>query len=248
MNDALDFLELLSMMDSLGPMDGKMNLERIEGIYNLEIISHLRELGIKNWLFDFRPKSFSFIQQYKFLEILESKGIFADNIYLLFNREKKETLESFLDIVLTAAQKIEILGKIKLEFDEFLDNDDFDKYHMPYYLRINRHFSFEHFANLKYLEGLVLDFKILSNFQDSDEILFFSQNLNKFKEKFPLVNIVLSADWDSNIFHSLEELIKFNYLSMPINSKVETSYRHVDVTGLKTNSQYFLRNRNEHSA
>ncbi len=225
-----------------------MNLGRIEGIYNQDTIKHVSLLGIKSWLFDFRPKSFSFIQQYRFLEILEKSGEFAENIFMLFNREKKETLESFLDIVSKVATKKEVMGKLKLEFDDFLDNDDFDRYGVPFYLRVNRSISFENLKKYKYCEGLVLDFKYLSSLHETDELLFFAQNLSNFRESHSLMKLILSADWDSNLFHSLDELIPFNYLSMPINSKVESSYRTVDISVLSSNSQYFLRDRNEHTA
>ena len=49
------------------------------------------------------------------------------------------------------------------------------------------------------------------------------------------LDILLAIDWDSDIFPSLLDMMNFNGLSMPLNSKIEVAYRQLD--GVKfTNS------------
>lgn len=226
-----------------------MILQRIEGIYNQETILPLIDIGLTRWLFDLRPKSFNFIQQYKFKKIIEDFGTNAENIFLLFSREKKEVVESFLDIIKEVSAKNGGIGKYILEFEDFNSTDNFEKYNFPYYLRIdNRNSIPSHFLKLNNLKGFVIDFNFLHALHEEDTLWNYAENLRSQLGHHKKFTLVLKGDWDSNIFHSINELISFDYLSLPINHKVELSYRVVDKEGLKLNSQYFLKDKNEHSS
>ena len=49
------------------------------------------------------------------------------------------------------------------------------------------------------------------------------------KQQEGVEDIVLSQDWDSNLFPSLMDFLPVNIFSLPINYKVETSYRNADI-------------------
>ena len=62
-----------------------MNL-KVSGLYNHRIIKQLNELGINSFEFDFRPRSFNFIQKYVLEEIIKEINL-GEKIFLHFANE-----------------------------------------------------------------------------------------------------------------------------------------------------------------
>lgn len=69
---------------------------RMEGIYDLRTILHLKNLNINCFSFDFRPRSFNFLQQYKFFEILQEEYSKELCFFLRYENEKDFVIQKML--------------------------------------------------------------------------------------------------------------------------------------------------------
>ena len=61
---------------------------RIDGIYDNETLKTARSLGVGLFNFDFRPKSFNFLQQHSFLDMLKEGVFSSENLFMHFANEK----------------------------------------------------------------------------------------------------------------------------------------------------------------
>ena len=70
---------------------------RIEGVYDIRTVQYLKGQGIEDFSFDFRPKSFNFLQQYRFFEIIER--CFHKNLrfFLKYQNEKDFIVQKMLN-------------------------------------------------------------------------------------------------------------------------------------------------------
>ena len=70
----------------------KNNL-RIDGIYDFRTVHFLEQKMVQNYSLDFRTRSFNFLQQHKFFELL-GKDIKKDNRYFLHYAYEKDFIIS----------------------------------------------------------------------------------------------------------------------------------------------------------
>ena len=70
---------------------------RIDGIYDTRTLKHLKTLGLKDFCFDFSPKSFNFIQEYVFLEQILTLLDPTDRIFLHFSRSNDPMVTKLTD-------------------------------------------------------------------------------------------------------------------------------------------------------
>ena len=88
------------------------------------------------------------------------------------------------------------------------------------------------FLESPFCRGVVLSYDYLFNLHERGDFFRFVKDFMKHAEKKikeGKIDIVLSQDWDSNLFPSLMDFLPVNIFSLPINYKVETSYRNADI-------------------
>ena len=73
-------------------MEGRF---RVEGIYDKRTLQRLQDLNLKDLSFDFRPRSFNFLQQHTFMEIVENIST-EDRLYLHFENEAETDAKIYL--------------------------------------------------------------------------------------------------------------------------------------------------------
>ena len=213
------------------------SLFRVEGIYDKRTIQRLKDLKLTDFAFDFRPRSFNFLQQHNFLDLLEILSL-GDNIYLNFENEADFVIQRILD---SAKDKI-AKENIFLEFSDDQEASFYESFELPYIWHFDSASkNISSILESKLLKGVVLPFGellkahekgILHNFSNNFHAQFF-ELLTKNEGK-----LVLQMDWDSNLFSSAVEYFDFDMISVAISNKVEVCYRNVDLTKIQTHVSF----------
>ncbi len=216
---------------------------RLEGIYSPETIDHIEQREILDLGFDFRPKSFNFLQHYKFLEILEEKFSSRNQYWLHFENEHPDIIKKLL------VDAKEVLSKKGIAEDpillEFSDNQS-----LEYYDSFNQRFSWnyvdleslEKVIQSKNLEVLIIPFTEIEHLHNTGRFQEFVSMFHKktFKAMHDnKIKLALKTDWDSDLFPSLFEYINFDFCSIPVNGKIESSFRSIDWVKFDSNLDYY---------
>ena len=216
---------------------------RLEGIYNPETISHIEERQISDLGFDFRPKSFNFIQHYRFLELLEATFSPEKTYWLHFENEHPDLINKLLkDSVEFLNSKGSSSEPLLLEFSDLKDADYYDQFGQKFAWNYTDMESLKKIIQSKNLEVLILPFTEIEYLQNSSKFHEFVSSFHKttFKSLHDKkIKLALKADWDSNLFPSLFEFIKFDFCSVPVNNKVETSFRQIDWSKFDRHLDYY---------
>ena len=69
----------------------------IEGIYDQRTFNSLKEVGISSFSFDFRPTSFNFYQQYRFLDLIDKCFDSSHQYFLHFAGEADFVIQKMVD-------------------------------------------------------------------------------------------------------------------------------------------------------
>ena len=212
---------------------------RLEGVYDEHAIRRMQEKGISQYTFDFRPKSFNFLQQHRLENLLKELYTPLTRYYLHFAYEKNYVVFKFIsDLKRLLGIKFNHQDGISLEFSDKKKATYYEEFQAPFYWHYDPTGDCENIFSLEWLEGIVFDFGLLEFFYKSGKIDEFSTNYYRFLQRSPLkerLQLILSIDWDSNIPPGLEEYFDFDIISLPINKKVEQEYRLVDYDLLSRN-------------
>ncbi|MBK26323.1 MAG: hypothetical protein CME70_20150 [Halobacteriovorax sp.] len=216
---------------------------RLEGIYCPETITHLEERRIQDLGFDFRPKSLNFLQHYKFLEILESNYCANKNYWLHFDNEHPDLIKKLI------VDSKEVLAKhgataecLSLEFSDSKDAAYYDQFDSKFAWNFTDMEALKKVIQAKNLSVLILPFTEIEHLQNTSKFHEFVASFHKttfeslHKNK---IKLALKADWDSNLFPSLFEFIKFDFCSVPVNKKVEKSFRQIDYGKFDKNLDFY---------
>jgi hypothetical protein len=203
---------------------------RIEGIYDKRTLKYLKTLGVKDFSFDFSPKSFNFIQEYVFLEQILNLLEPRDRIFLHFSRSNDPMIFKLIEDLKKVRQGF---GNIYFEFDEW--SFDVTSFNFPYNYLLNFSKGSDPSKLIgKNFKGFVFNFNF---FEDLHRSNLLNQFVSNFYTRYQLKMgddslMLLKIDWHDNLLTSLFELFEFNLLSFPINSKIEICYRNVDLKKL----------------
>lgn len=204
---------------------------RIDGIYDKRTLKHLKEQGIKDFCFDFSPKSFNFIQEYVFLEQILNLLNYSDRIFLHFSRSNDPMIQKIIDDLKKAGHS---LDNIFFEFDEW--SKDITPINFEYNFLLN--FSSDVDVSKlmgKNCRGLIFNFEFFEELHRSRSIQNFSNNF--YTKYYTTLNenclMLLKIDWNNNLQTSIFDLFEFDLISFPINSKIEICYRNVDFNKLR---------------
>lgn len=211
---------------------------RLEGIYDKNcLVQVARNNDVKALGFDFRPTSFNFLQQHRFMDLLDECYSPGDLYYMRYENEKDFVIRKTLDDL--SAQSIGVsegqfgLNQFILEFSCQQDFEAYDQFYWPYYWNFSPHVAPQEVYKARFLRGLVIDYSLLEELHRQNTLYQFSQNF--YKQYFMLIDnrrldIVLRIDWDVNLLPSILELFDFRFLSLCVNNKVEACYRQIDST------------------
>lgn len=196
--------------------------------------------------FDFRPRSFNFLQQYRFLELVEKIYSPEQKIYLRYENEKDFIVSKMLDdvqeLLLKKFSTEEKGRRICLEFSDLQEKDYYEAFNWPFYWHYQNSPLVAQLSQSPGLKGIILPYSYLHNLH---ETMRFQSFVSSFFQIFGNrlaqddFELILEIDWNSNIFPSLFEFFDFSLLSLPVNEKIETHYRNVDLNKIKSNLPYY---------
>lgn len=204
------------------------NRLKFEGLYDSRTLKFLKNLGIKNFTFDFNPRSFNFIQEHVFLEQIVPNLGHLDELTLSFTRSN----DPMLGKVLSDLKKNGFdLKNVSIECAEWpVSPGELEvSYLLNYTSQLDANLT--KFPNFK---GFIFDYSLFEGMQ-SDGILraFISNYFTRFGKVSSTAETILKVQWNDNIFPSLIDLFDFNTLSFPINADIEVCYRNVDLKKLQ---------------
>lgn len=196
---------------------------RITGLYDQRTIQLLKEQKIYSIGFDLRPRSLNFIQTHRLLELL--KDVDLGSVYLHFENEKEFIIEDILKRV-----KDVYGGKLVLEFTDHQSKDFYDQFKLPYMLSFDGHRGDLKGSCGEYFCGFSFDYDYFEGIHMRG---YFESWVTEYYRTISFlgrqIQHHLIRQWDSDIFPSLNELLDFDYVSLPICSEVEVCFRNVDL-------------------
>lgn len=208
---------------------------KIDGVYDKRTVRELDQVAIRDYGFDFRPLSFNFLQQYRFLELIDSCFSPLNRYFLHYSNERDYIVWKMINDLSSA--RSENMDGFHLEFSDQQDSSYYNQFGLPYYWHYSPQVNMKQvFLNFKYLKGIVIPFNIMEEIHQSGNFHNFTQNFHK-SSYGPMmerkIELSLLLDWDSNIFPSLLEFFDFDMFSFAINHKTEICYRNVDLKRVK---------------
>lgn len=198
------------------------------GVTSLETIKLAHAAGVDTFSFDLRPKSFNFIQSKKIKSILNEAPLVD---YRLTFANEKDFMVSALynDIKLTTPNlKIEFTGVTKLH--------ELSRLEEPFVWHYNSDEKLRDIPNNSKLERVVLDHRVLSDYNDRGELFGF---LQLFQGLQGVVEFDLLLDWDTEIIGSMFEYFNFSGIVLEVNQKIEQGYQQVNHSLLLNQIQYY---------
>lgn len=213
---------------------------RLDGIYDQRTLKHLKILGVKNYCFDFSPKSFNFVQEHIFLDIFLKLIDSTDRIFLHFNRSNDPMITKLANDIQSYGFTLE---NIIFEIDEW--SSDVLPKDFPYRYVLNYFNDAPLFKMIdNKFDGFIFDFNSFEDLHRKNLLMNVANNFHTHfhsllsDEKF----LILKIDWQSNLLTTILNLFDFNLISLPINSNIEVCYRNVDLKKLSIEMDIFKNN------
>lgn len=219
---------------------------RIEGLYDLRTLKTLKENGIFDYGLDFRPTSFNFLQQYRFMDLITKLDDLQSRYYLHFCNEADFVIAKFLeDLKKHYSERTEAgayQDKVTLEFSDYCPASFYDSFETAYYWNFHQERPLAEYLKSKHIKGIIFDFNWLHDKHKKGEFdSFFSHFLQlaapHIRERG--LELGLKFDWDSHLFDSLFDYVDFKLLSLPVNEKIEVCYRNVDLDKASKNIHFY---------
>lgn len=206
-----------------------MELIKLSGIYDKRTMKIGQDLGLSSYEFDFRPMSFNFIQQYVMEEILAEIQSTSPKISLHFQNEQNFMIDNIL-----GSFKESALSPV-LVFSDTQSPVYYNSFKTPFYWHYDPQGDVKGVISAKYNEGIILNYQFLEKLHHEGTLHNFMTNFYSGLRGAETKKIGLKIDWDSNLAPSIFDLVDFDFIELPINSKVEVCYRNVDSTKLQKN-------------
>lgn len=151
-----------------------------------------------------------------------NSGVLFQNLYLQFVNEKELIIN---EIVKEIPQELRTRS-----FLDLAGECEYENLPLPFYWNFSLDYNWKEVLRNPSLKGIVFPYELLSRLNDQNIFLDF---LKEFYEQLNSasrsdIDLILSMDWDSDVFPSLLDMMTFNALSLPVNSKIELAYRQLD--------------------
>ncbi|MFG1590945.1 hypothetical protein [Halobacteriovorax sp. CON-3] len=208
----------------------------LEGIYDKRGFKFANEMAKGAYGFDFRPRSFNFIQGYVVEELLrESLLKLEDIVELHFENDSPIVIDSVIEQVSKIHPNIRVnYGQSGLHTKEELERAGrpfsiiFDITDSQVYEKIQSHLC----------QSVVFSYEDIHRMSDQGQlnafiVNFYTKVMATKNEKFELG---VKLNWNSNLSIGIIEQLDPDYLKYEISSQVERCYRNIDVPKL---SEYF---------
>lgn len=212
---------------------------KIEGIYDQRTLKLLKAKNLRDFGFNFSPKSFNFIQEYVFLNELIPLLDPKDKIYLHFSRSNDPMILKVLtDLFKVGIQKENIF----IDCDEW--SDDPGKLEINYYLNYTTDMNLEHCKNSLF-SGMIFNFSFFEDLHRRGILNNFIANFYTHYKKHLTDDkkIIVRIEWSDNVFPSLFDYLDIDLMSFSINSQIEVCYRNVDLKKLSSEMELIEKNK-----
>jgi hypothetical protein len=214
---------------------------RIEGIYDLRTLKHLKQNMLRDFCFDFSPRSFNFVQEYVFLEQLLPEIGPSDRVFVHFARSNDPMVTKLVSDLKKAGFN---LAQLYFEFDEWSKELRPDHFDYNYILQYSNELDINNSIGKNFC-GFSFNFSFFEDLYGKNILTRFSTNfLTRFQ---PILRdshfMILRMQWNSNIIASLMDLFEFNLISIPISSDIEICYRNVDLKKLTSEMTLLKKNK-----
>jgi len=212
---------------------------KIEGIYDQRTLKLLKSRSVRDFGFNFSPKSFNFIQEHVFLNELIPLLDPLDKIYLNFSRSN----DPMIGKVLEDLKKVGIQSSsLFLECDEWVGNpSDFGiHYFLNYYPEIDMQKCVGEFFS-----GMIFKFSFFEDLHQRGILNNFIANFYTHFKKYLTEDkkIIVKIEWNDNVFPSLFDYLDIDLMSFSINSQIEVCYRNVDLKKLANEMEMIKQNK-----
>jgi hypothetical protein len=212
---------------------------KIEGIYDQRTLKLLKAKSLRDFGFNFSPKSFNFIQEHVFLNQLIPLLDPKDRIYLHFSRSN----DPMIGKVLLDLSKIGVLKEnIYIDCDEWSDSPQ--KLGVNYYLNYASDMKLENCSSPLFA-GMIFNFSFFEDLHRRGVLNNFIANFYTHHKKYLTdeKKIILRIEWNDNVFPSLFEYLDIDLMSFSINSQIEVCYRNVDLKKLAVEMELIEKNK-----
>lgn len=207
---------------------------KVTGIYDQTSLNLLQEEGIKLFGFDFRARSFNFLQQYAFFELLNTSYQSNFKFDLIFQNEKDFIIQKMVDDLkeklLELGRTKESLSHFNLHFTDVKGVEFYDSFKTPFIWEFHPMEDLVKLAHSSYLKGIVLPYDYLLDLHQKGEFHTFVADFLKKLSKAGIrkgISLGLKLNWSADPFPSLTQFLVFDYWQVSINSTLETSYRKI---------------------
>jgi len=191
-----------------------MNSLLIHGVYDSQTLMTLKDKGVKLFSFDLRGKSLNLVTFSELQKIL--KSLSTEKIFLTFENDKKETIDSYLNLLKDTGLSFILI------FRDHLDVSYYKQIETSFYWMFHPEGDWKSILSLKNCKGILLPLKFQSEYQNKPELW----HLIEKKE----LDVYLHAEtFEETIFITNSQDVN---LSVDLSSEVEQSYRKVDQTKL----------------
>ena len=212
---------------------------KIDGIYDEQTLLSCVEEGVSHFGFDFRPKSFNFLQQHVFMEMLKKFDRPDFYFHLHFDSESDFVVKKFCDDILKIKN---FSDKYILNFEELNSVDFFSQFSFPFIVKYRPGLDYSDFFENKYFKGFTFDyFELEENYLQNLNSQYANKLLTNIFQKISDRNLlsILKVDWDTHFHTGLFEFLSFSHISLSINQKMEISYRNPNVAEISRNIHNF---------
>lgn len=201
----------------------------VQGIYDERTLKIIKSEGINIFSFDFRPRSFNFIQEHIFLEIVKKNFSENDRLFLYFEKSNDYMISKLITDLKNYIPSMDNIYFIFDDIDLIDPNFEFNFY-CTYHDKLEKNI-FNHSKCV----GLFVEFKYFEHAINNHSLEKYTQNLMyRFSNLFTRnleINLVLQ--FSDNLLSSLFAYLDFTYVALPISNDVEVCYRNVDQMKIK---------------
>lgn len=198
---------------------------KMRGIYDQKLFEFLKKTGVKQFAFDLRPTSFNFTPMRSIFSMLNAAGEKDDRYFFMFGSERDFVIEQLMTFV----RKNPVLNSQNC-FLEFTDPSNFEKcagFGLPFIWRFDEKTDYRKGWSCDSLKGISLSYKYLDSLKESNQLYPFIMEFSKEKRLDQWIDLRL--DWSDQISESVIDFLPVQTYSYEINTKVEESYRSVNM-------------------
>ncbi|MDP7319226.1 MAG: hypothetical protein QF441_01395 [Bacteriovoracaceae bacterium] len=191
----------------------------LKGVCHQDVSEQVECQNLEQLSFDFRPKSFNFIQGYKVLDILK-KTQKSYQYSLMFDNEKDFVISEFLKKTpddLSSSIFLEFFNESSLEFME--------KFGKKYFWHYNDKVKIRDISQCQNIDRIIFTHEHLELLHQQGELFGFFQ---LFSDYFHKVMIEVQLNWNTELISSLVDMFQIPLFSFEISHEVEKSYQNPD--------------------